>query len=137
MKQSAGSRKKSKPSASKTQGKSKKKPGGQPSNKNALKHGFYAKNFSADETKRLDDQDSTDVIGEINLLRVYVDRLANQIELKNKPNDDDLKALNTLSLITQSISTLTRTHYLVRGKSGAVTDSILQALEELRLEMGL
>lgn len=39
--------------------------------------------------------------------------------------------------MTQSISTLTRTHYLVRGKSGEVTDSILRALEELRLEMGI
>jgi len=122
---------------SKPKAKSKRKPGGQPANKNAQKHGFYSKQFSADESKRLDKQDSTDVLGEINLLRVYIDRLANHIELKDKPNDDDLKALNTLSLITQSISTLTRTHYLVRGKSGAVTDSILQALEELRLEMGL
>ena len=115
----------------------KRKSGAQPNNKNALKHGFYSRKFSKDENTRLDTQDAIDVIGEINLLRVYVDRIAEHLSLKDKPTEDDLKTLNTLSLITQSISTLTRTHYLVRGKSGDVQDSILRALEELRLEMGL
>jgi hypothetical protein len=115
----------------------KRKPGAQPNNKNAEKHGFYSRQFSKDETNRLDLQDSMDVVAEINLLRVYVDRIAEHLQLKDKPTEDDLKTLNTLSLITQSISTLTRTHYLVRGRSGDVQDSIMQALEEIRIEMGL
>jgi hypothetical protein len=117
--------------------KPKRKPGAPKGNKNALKHGFYSRQFTKDEGERLEQQDSTDVLAEINLLRVYVDRLAKYTTIDEKPNDDDLKALNTLSIITQSISTLVRTHYLVRGKSGAITDSIMQALEELRIEMGL
>lgn len=117
--------------------KRKRKSGAQPNNKNALKHGFYSRQFSKDEKSRLDLQDSTDVLAEINLLRIYVDRIAEHLSIKTKPTDDDLKILNTLSLITQSISTLTRTHYLIRGKSGDVQDSILRALEEIRLEMEL
>lgn len=115
----------------------KRKPGAQPGNKNALKHGFYSRKFSRDESERLDSQEATDVIAEINLLRVYVDRIAEHITIKDKPTEDDLKTLNTLALMTQAISTLTRTHYLVRGKESTVHDAILAALEEIRLEMGL
>ena len=125
------------------------KPGAQPGNKNALRHGFYQERFTANENKRLDKQDATDVLAEIALLRVCIDRLTEQLafnELYVKDNkgkvtevkdDYTLKALNTLGIMTQSLSTLTRTHYLVRGKSSDVTDSIMRALEELRLEMGL
>lgn len=133
-------------------GKTKPKPrkrGAQPGNKNALRHGFYQTRFTSDESKRLDSQDSIDVQAEIALLRVCIDRLTAELSfepvyLKDKEGGDTdlrddhyLKALNTLSQMTQSLATLTRTHYLVRGKSGDVQDSILRALEELRLEMGL
>jgi len=125
------------------------KPGGQSGNKNALRHGFYAKEFTPDENNRLDKQESVDVQAEIALLRVCISRLQKELDFdavyfNNKlgnPTDirDDhyLKALNTLGFMTQSLSTLTRTHYLIRGKSGDVSDSILRALEEIRLEMGL
>lgn len=127
--------------------KAKRKRGGQAGNKNSLRHGFYAQKFTADENKRLDSQNSIDVLSEINLIRVCVDKLTSQIsfdEIKRSDNNgaefrDDhyLKQLNTLSAMTQSIATLVRTHYLTHGKSGDVQLSILAALEELRLEMGI
>jgi meiotically up-regulated gene 157 (Mug157) protein len=123
------------------------KAGAQAGNKNALRHGFYSKSFTPDENKRLDSQDPTDVKAEIALIRVCIDKLKNELDFDaswhkdtngNQTRDDHyLKALNTLSIMTQSLSTLTRTHYLVRGKSGDVADSIMRALEELRLEMGI
>jgi len=126
---------------------SKRKPGAQPGNKNALRHGFYAQRFTVAESGRLDKQDPSDVIAEIALLRVCLDRLTEQLDFEannhtdkegNHIRDDHyLKQLNTLGLMTQSLSTLTRTHYLIRGRSGDVSDSILRALEELRIEMGL
>jgi len=131
---------------------SKKKPtgrkqGAQTGNKNALRHGFYAQRFTVGENKRLDKQNSIDVKAEIALLRVCIDRLTEQLDFdpktitdgnSNKRQDDHyLQQLNTLALMTSSLSTLTRTHYLIRGKAGDVTDSILRALEELRLEMGI
>lgn len=81
------------------------------------------------------------------MLRVSIDRLAEEFDFNkvmhtdsngNKLRDDHyLKALNTLAIMTQALSTLSRTHYLIRGKSGDVHDSILRALEELRIEMGI
>jgi len=125
----------------------KRKRGAQAGNKNNLRHGFYSKGFSAGEKKRLDAQDSIDVIAEINLIRVCVDKLTNQISFDEVTRTDNngtefrdahyLAQLNTLSAMTQSIATLVRTHYLTHGKAGDVQSSILAALEELRLEMGI
>ena len=124
-----------------------KKPGAQPGNKNALKHGFYGKQFKAEEKKRLDESDNTDITSEIQLLRVCIDRLTNELdldsywttdELGNQTRDDHyLKQLNTLSQMAQSLSTLTRTYYLTRGRGGTLEQGIMEALEELRLELGL
>jgi len=123
------------------------KPGALPGNKNALRHGFYAKRFNAEESRRLNATESIDVQSEIALLRVCIDRLSEQLDFEkhnikdgngNELTDDHyLKQLNTLAIMTGALSTLTRTHYLTRGKAGDVTDAILGALEELRLEMGI
>lgn len=117
-------------------GKTKRKPGGQPGNKNAQKHGFYSKRFSQEETGRLESMDRFSVEDELDILRVYMDRIAKLVNLDHL-NEDELKAVNTMSLLTQSISTMIRTHYLTKGKGGVIEKSILEALEELRLEMGL
>ncbi len=119
-----------------TKKKNGRKPGAQPGNKNAEKHGFYSKRFDADETRRLQAADRFSVEDELDLLRVYVDRISKLTPLDTL-SEDDLKALNTLSLLTQSISTMIRTHFLTKGKGGMVEATILEALEELRLEMGL
>jgi uncharacterized protein YjcR len=124
-----------------------KKPGAQAGNKNALRHGFYSKDFTITENKALDGESQTDVTAEINLLRVCIGRLQKELDFDENWHHDDkgnqtrddhyLKALNTLSQMTQSLSTLTRTYYLLRGKSGDVFDAIELALEEIRLEMGI
>ena len=123
------------------------KPGAQKGNKNAEKHGFYSKNFTADENKRLTTSDRYSLDDEIDLLRVCIDRLNAELSFDEIERTDAqgntsrdahyLGQLNTLSVMTQSISTLIRTHYLTRGKGGAVETGIMEALEELRIEMGL
>lgn len=131
----------------KPKAKSARKRGGQIGNKNALRHGFYSKNFSAEEKKRLDVQEGIDISPEIILIRVMIDRLKDEIKFKEQTITDAngnilrdahyLNQLNTLSAMTQSEASLIRTQYLIRGKSGDIQSSILAALEELRLEMGL
>jgi len=131
------------------------KQGGQPGNKNAMRHGFYAKRFTDEEAERLDKQGPTDVQAEIALLRVCLDKLYNQLyfeptyfNIKNKDREDAtaqsnirddhyLKQLNTLAIMSQAVATLARTDHLIHGKAGGVQDDILRALEEIRLEMGL
>jgi hypothetical protein len=51
-----------------------KKPGGQPDNLNAYKHGFYSRHFTPFESRVLSKIPLTDLSGEIGLLRVNVDR---------------------------------------------------------------
>lgn len=136
-----------------TTAKRKKKPpkkpkGGQPGNKNALKHGFYQDHYTADEKKRLAAQaDELDILSEINLIRVQIDRLTEQVSFEEVTRTDNngadyrdghyLQQLNTLSAMTTALTTMIRTHYLTHGKSGDIQSSILTALEELRLEMGI
>ena len=113
--------------------------GGQPGNKNAEKHGFYSRRFTAEETSKLNarDRDRYSLDDEIDLLTVYLDRIAKLVTAEKAISEQDLKTLNTLALMAQGKSTLIRTHYLVKGKGGLVEQTILEALEELRLEMGL
>jgi len=61
---------------------SNKRPGAQPGNKNALKHGFYAERFTTAEKERLELQDPTDVEGEIAFLRVCLNRLGEQMNFE-------------------------------------------------------
>lgn len=131
----------------KAKAKTGRKSGAQPGNKNAMRHGFYAQRFTADQNNRLDQQKPVDVQSEIALIRVCIDKLRDELNFepayltdaqKNETRDEHyLKALNTLGLMTQSLSTLVRTQHLVHGKTSDVQDSILRALEELRLEMGI
>lgn len=125
------------------------KPGAQPGNKNAEKHGFYSRQYTAEEAKRLIGTDRASLSDEIDLLRVCMDRLAWELDLDavllkdkegiqtNIRDDHYLKQLNTLSIMSQSIATLIRTQHLTRGKGGQVEQTILEALAELALEMKL
>jgi hypothetical protein len=137
------------PMARKVKTNAKKKPGAQPGNKNAEKHGFYSKRFTQDENKRLESSDRASLESEIDLIRVCMDRLYEQLDLDaiyltNKdggqsPIRDDhyLKQLNTLALMNQSLATIIRTQYLTHGKGGEIQNTIMQALAELALEMQL
>ena len=77
-----------------------------------------------------------------------IDRLTKQLDtesdywltdnLGNQRRDDHYIAqLNTLSHMTTSLATLKRTQYLIQGRAGKITDAIEEAMEELRLEMGI
>ena len=57
-----------------------KKRGGQPGNTNALKHGFYTKQFSITERRGLQEIEGVVLSDEIGLLRVLIRRFAEQIK---------------------------------------------------------
>jgi len=128
--------------------KAKRKRGAQPGNKNAERHGFYSKSFTPDESSRLDAFGADlSLIAEINLNKVMIDRLQSEISFAIKTISDSngnslrddhyLRQLSTLAAMTAAQASLVRTQYLVKGKAGDVQQSILAALEELRLEMGI
>jgi hypothetical protein len=116
-------------------------------NKNALKHGFYSKNFTAQRKKDLSQIDPVDITHEIELIRDCLSKLQEELDFKEKKKTDShgntyrddhyLQQLNTLSIMAGAVSTLARTQYLIKGKSGDVYDSIMQALEEIRIDLGI
>lgn len=105
-------------------------------NRNAFKHGFYARNFSHDELLRL--KRSPDLVSEIKAARIIADRIFSRItETGLTPtgtgliDEDTLKTINTLGNVLSHIATLARSHQLVTGKYAPVETAILDALHEI------
>lgn len=111
----------------------KKKRGGQSGNKNAAKHGFYAKLLSAEEITRLNEITEVNLDDEIAILRVIAHRLAASVpEVVTKEQADEArKTANTIANITQVINTTQRTIYLGRGNGGEIAKTIMEAIMSL------
>ena len=62
-----------------TKGNGRRKRGGQAGNTNALKHGFYTKNFSLAERRGLEATKEIVLADEIALLRVLIRRFSGQV----------------------------------------------------------
>lgn len=84
-------------------------------NKNALKHGLYAKRITTDQHKVLEKVETLDVEHEIAVLRAILDNILGEIE--NTP-DPSIKAMlyNSLFAGVASLNTTIRTHALLSGK---------------------
>ncbi len=69
-------------------------------NQNAFKHGFYLKYFNAFESKALSEIPLTDMIGEIGLMRINVDRFmqANTASVENLDFEQRLAGLRAITL---------------------------------------
>lgn len=123
------------------------KKGGQPANKNALKHGFYSKDFRNPEKARLAKIKTSDLQSELNLLRVHLDRLQKEIKYDEKKIKDGngnqlrdshyLSQITALSMMASSISTIARTIHFISGSKGGILDEIEEAFDELRREFGI
>jgi hypothetical protein len=86
------------------------KPGGQPNNRNAYKHGFYSKYFSPFESRALAELPITDMTGEIGIMRVNVDRFmqAYADSLDELDYDNRLAGLRAITLAVGRIASLQR-----------------------------
>ncbi len=104
------------------------KGGGQPGNHNALSHGFYSSQFSSEEHKRLR-RTPADLKSEINLLRVFVDRLAENLS-SDRTNFDDanLKKVRTMAEVCLVIGGLKRGQLAQLSKDSTVERAIETAL---------
>jgi hypothetical protein len=103
--------------------------GGQPGNRNALKHGFYSAVFKAHERRMLEHIPLTDLSAEIDLIRVTNHRFLQA--LKASKGDLDLQtqltALRAVNLSAHSIATLLRAHAL----TAALDEETAEALRNL------
>ena len=107
---------------------SKRKPGGQPGNANALRHGFYAKSFTEAEMRRLDKDIEGEFIDEIALARTNAARLAELLkDYRNMSLLDVVSASNALNNYLDRIQSLSRAQrFMYRNQT-----TLEQALAEL------
>jgi hypothetical protein len=104
------------------------KRGAQPNNHNALKHGFYARNFSVSERHDLADCPVSDPLSEAAMIRVLQRRL---FELSESVEDfASLRLLlNTLARSAYTIDRLIRTSAAFNGKANPFSALLVQAVE--------
>ncbi len=117
------------------------KPGAQPGNRNAYKHGFYAKAISTLEGNSL--KIDTSLGDELKAAHIIAERIFNRLNGHGLGADDSgpideatIRAINTLANLYGSISTLARSHQLVEGKYKPVETAILEALRSINFEDG-
>ena len=89
------------------------KPGGQPGNKNALKHGFYARNLGMSSPSKLDEFELRNLLGEAAMLKDYMYILYN----RNLETHDSIvlaETLRALSLASMALARLLQVHTDIR-----------------------
>ena len=83
------------------------KVGGQPGNRNALKHALYARYFPDDMKKTFVKWETTDYIGEIQLLRASMDRMASVLLVQDDlPVDQKVAMINGICRASSTLSLL-------------------------------
>jgi len=111
------------------------KRGAQPGNKNAYQHGFYSQHFKTEEQRILSQMSLTDLSGEIELMRIQLNRF---MEAQNNlPQPLDFESQTTSTRIvyhsTESINSLVRTQ-IVLAQVTKESDEIIERLLEISLE---
>lgn len=108
----------------------KRKRGAQPNNKNAYKHGFYAKHFSLKENEALHESPLTSIPDVIDILRVSNFRFLEIYtkSLQGLDYKEQLAGIRALGLTGGAIASLTRIHL----SAGANAMQAMQIIEEFK-----
>jgi hypothetical protein len=104
--------------------------GGQPGNRNALKHGFYSTRFNKTELKAYDSADFTGLAQEIALLRLYIRRVVD-LGVGSDGLALSIDLLRALSLAVTSLTRLLKAQSLLSNIDDEITQGILEAYQEL------
>ena len=114
------------------------KPGGQPGNTNALKHGFYTKYFSLAERRGLQAAEGLVLGDEIGLLRVLIRRFVEQIQANQGVSlNESVQHLAVISEAMSRLASLLRTDHMLGGSETdtfmmSLNRAMTSVLEELR-----
>jgi len=109
--------------------------GAQPGNKNALKHGFYARAYKSGELSDLDEMLNTGLQDEITMIRVATRRVIDYISDFASPSEA-VMTLGALGLAATRLATLLRTQKILDGQQSTST-VLSQALAEVVRELGI
>ena len=115
--------------------KKRRKKGAQPGNLNALKHGFYSRQFQERELMDLEEIDAEGLENEIAMLRVMMRRLMERIN-----HCEDLEQLNavvgTLGMASSRLASMLRTESFL-GKKQGLDDEISRGSREAAIDLGI
>jgi hypothetical protein len=113
------------------------KRGGQPGNRNAVKHGFYSRSWKYRDLKGLDQVDPVGLADEIALLRVCIRRLAESFT-PDLPQDQQICFVRTLSQATHALNRMIRTQQITAPDEETELRQVLdRAINEVTQELGL
>ena len=102
-------------------------------NKNALKHGFYARSFTSTEQSALTENVLGQFKDEIPLLRVLIARTAQSLtQEKNLSLEDELTALRTITLAVGRLESLTRSNQFYGSNPSEIEQEMEQAQSTLQ-----
>jgi len=113
----------------------KRKPGAQPGNVNAWKHGFYSRRFKALELCDLDSILQNNLDDEIALLRVMIRRVFEIADTSAESLEDWESALSTLGAASTRLAGLVRVQHLSSGKSQNIEDLLAEAIGDAAHEI--
>ncbi len=105
-------------------------------NKNALKHGLYAKHYTEAQRHDLEQTPPLEAFDEINMLRSTLDQILIRIE-DCEDEDRRVKLYNALFTGTQRLLAAMRTHTILVGDNQELLTSFWQAIALFRKEKGL
>jgi len=105
----------------------KRRPGGQPGNLNAFKHGFYSRRFKAAEMADLDAVLTDNLDDEIALVRIIIRRVFEFADSDAESLDDWQTALSVLGAASTRLAGLLRTQQVLTGGGG---NDVLALLSE-------
>ena len=115
--------------------KKKRKKGAQPGNLNALKHGFYSRQFQERELVDLEEIDAEGLENEIAMLRVMIRRLMEMVN--DCDNLDQLNAVvGTLGMASSRLASMLRTESFI-DKRQEIDDEISRGLHAAAIELGI
>ncbi|MDY6867080.1 MAG: hypothetical protein SVT56_04125 [Chloroflexota bacterium] len=123
--------------ATETKANGRRKRGGQPGNTNALKHGFYTKNFSLAERRGLEATKEIVLADEITLLRVLIRRFSDQIlASRGVPLTESAQHLAVIGEAMLRLASLLRTNHMLGGtKSSDLSELLSLGIAEIYTEL--
>jgi hypothetical protein len=111
--------------------------GAQPGNSNAVKHGFYSRNFKQLESADLEIALLNGLDDEIAMLRVIIRRVFDYTHAEKQNLDTWTTGLATLGAACTRMAHLLRTQKLIAGDDDITTNALTMALGKIMQERGI
>lgn len=112
------------------------RPGAQPGNNNALKHGFYTRRFRPRDLTGVESANIKNLAEEIALIRIFTRRVVEE-SVKDPDFYDVVSVLRAICLASGTVTRIIKTQSFLAADSSVFNVDMDQAIRQVRREMGL